>query len=67
MVKAIRGCLVKTEPSIKEIIMKIGENENFIIEDINDRMLFVDPRCKEGLKDKVDKVLHSMVKRSEGI
>lgn len=67
MVKAIKGCLIRTEPSIKEIIMKIGENENFIIEDINDRMLFVNPRCKESLKDKVDKVISSMVKRNEAV
>lgn len=67
MVKAVRGCLVKTEPSIREIILKISESENFIIEDINDETLFIDPSFKERLKENVDKVLASMVKKSEGL
>lgn len=66
MVKAVRGCLVKTEPSIREIILKIGEDENFVIEDINDEMLFVDSSCRDTLKEKVDRILSSMTKRAEG-
>lgn len=60
MVKITKGCLIKTEPSIKEVIVKIGELENFIIEDINDNLLFITENGSKGLKEKVESIMSSV-------
>lgn len=57
MVKAIKGKLIETEPSIKEVILLLGENENFIIEDINDTAVFVKDTTAPGLKRRVDNIM----------
>lgn len=57
MVKAIKGIFVKTEPSIKEIIMKVADPSD-IIEDINDYSLFLNPSSLEEIKLKVEKILN---------
>lgn len=57
MVKAIRGTLVKSEPSIKEVILKLGESEKFIIEDINDTAVFITKDASKDIKEKVHKIM----------
>ncbi|TBU12681.1 putative subunit Tfb5 of transcription factor TFIIH complex [Hamiltosporidium tvaerminnensis] len=52
MVKAVRGCLIKTEPSVKEVILKISETEHYVIEDINETTLFVNYDCLDTLKSR---------------
>ncbi|KCZ76179.1 hypothetical protein H311_01692 [Anncaliia algerae PRA109] len=65
MVKAIKGCLIETDPSVKEIILMLTTEENVIIEDINDRMLFIDSNYKDNIVNRVDKVVQSFIKKTE--
>lgn len=57
MVKAIKGTFIETEPSIKEVILTIGEKNQFIIENINDTMVFINSKGVVGLKDNVSKIM----------
>lgn len=57
MAKAAKGCLIETEPSIKEVILKLGENENFIIEEIDDNTLFITQDAAKNIKDRVAKIM----------
>lgn len=57
MVRAIRGILIETEPSIKELILNLGENENFIIEDINDNAVFITQAGAAGIKERVQRIM----------
>lgn len=57
MVKAVKGCFIETEPSIKEVILKLGENENFIIEEIDDNRLFIKQEGAVGLKERISKIM----------
>lgn len=57
MVKAVKGCLVETEPSIKEIVLKLGENENFVIEEIDDNRIFIKQEAAVNIKDRVAKIM----------
>lgn len=59
MVKAIKGCLIETEPSIKEVILRFGENENFVIEEIDDMHLFVLQDSIKKIKENVAKIMGS--------
>jgi hypothetical protein len=59
MVKATKGIFLRTEPSIKEVVLKLGESENFIIEDISDGCVFITPEGAEGLKEKVEHIMSS--------
>ncbi|KKO74106.1 transcription factor tfiih complex subunit tfb5 [Vairimorpha ceranae] len=58
MVTISKGCLVKTEPSIKEVICTIGENENFVIENINDTLVFITEEGAKDLKSRVEAILN---------
>lgn len=64
MVKAIKGTLIETDPSVKEIILSTSE-ENVVIEDINDRMLFIDTAYKEEIIEKVEKIVQNFIKKNE--
>lgn len=57
MVKAVKGCFIETEPSIKEVILKLGENENFIIEEIDDNRVFIKQEGSVGLKERISKIM----------
>lgn len=65
MVKAIKGCFIDTEPSIKEIIVKLGENEKFIIEEIDDNRLFIKQEAAVGIKERVSRIM-SLEKEHKG-
>lgn len=57
MVKAVKGSLVETEPSIKEVILKLGENGNFVIEEIDDCRIFITQEAAAGIKERVSKIM----------
>ncbi|RVD92923.1 TFIIH basal transcription factor complex TTD-A subunit [Tubulinosema ratisbonensis] len=65
MVKAVKGTLIETDPSVKEIIQMFTAEENVVIEDINDRMLFIDTAYKEAITEKVEKILQNYIKKNE--
>lgn len=57
MVKASKGSFIETEPSIKEVIIKIGENEKFIIEEIDDYRLFITQEAASKIKERISKIM----------
>ena len=57
MVKANKGSFIETEPSIKEVIMLLGEKEKFIIEEIDDNRLFIKEEATASIKDQVAKIM----------
>jgi hypothetical protein len=57
MVKAVKGCLVETEPSIKEIILKLSENEDFLIEEIDDCRIFIKQEAAVKIKERISKIM----------
>ncbi|ELA41981.1 uncharacterized protein VICG_00998 [Vittaforma corneae ATCC 50505] len=57
MVKAVKGSLIETEPSIKEVILKLGENEKFVIEEIDDCRIFITQEAAAGIKERVSKIM----------
>lgn len=59
MVKATKGYFLRTEPSVKEVVLKLGESENFVIEDINDTCVFITPEGASGIKDRVELIMSS--------
>lgn len=63
MVKAVKGCLIECDPSIKQIISKLDRQHNFIIYDIDDTTLFVDPAHLGTIEEETKKVLNSIIKK----
>ncbi|AHL30153.1 subunit Tfb5 of transcription factor TFIIH complex [Encephalitozoon intestinalis ATCC 50506] len=59
MVKATKGYFLRTEPSVKEVILKLGETENFIIEDINDTCIFITPEAASDIKERVELIMNN--------
>lgn len=57
MVKASRGSFIETEPSIKEVILMLGEREQFIIEEIDDNRLFIKQETAANIKERVAKIM----------
>lgn len=62
MVRATRGTYIKTEPSIREIIKHLHESDNFIIEELNDNALFIQPFKIDDIRKKVDTILNNTIK-----
>lgn len=65
MVRATKGTYIKTEMSIKEIIMLINETDNMVIEEINDDAVFIQPGRVDELKTRVENILSNVYKRIE--
>jgi len=57
MVKATKGCLIETEPSIKEVILKLGENEKFVIEEIDDNFIFINQSAANKIKERIESIM----------
>ncbi|KAI5169198.1 TFIIH basal transcription factor complex TTD-A subunit [Pancytospora epiphaga] len=57
MVYSIKGTLIQTEPSVKELILKLGEDENFIIEDINDSAIFITREAAININERIRNVM----------
>lgn len=65
MVRATKGTYIKTEMSIKEIIMFINETDNIVIEEIKDNAVFIQPNKIDMLKLKIENCLNSTYKHIE--
>ncbi|KAM0688651.1 TFIIH complex subunit tfb5 [Conglomerata obtusa] len=63
MVKAVKGSLIKTEPSLKEIIMR--GREDIVIEDIDDKTLFVKTENVNEMKQYIEKIIANATKQLE--
>ena len=57
MVKATRGTLIETDPSVKEVILRLGTAEKFVIEDINDSVIFITKESAINIKERVNKIM----------
>lgn len=58
MISAKKCTLIITEPSIKEIILMIGSNENFIVKEINDKALCITREAGVDIQTQVDNILN---------
>lgn len=63
MVKLVKGCLLKTEPNIKEIIMLVAEHA--IIEVLNETTIFIKEEFYDEIKTQVEKILSNASKQIE--
>ncbi|KAG9242199.1 RNA polymerase II transcription factor B subunit 5 [Calycina marina] len=62
MPRAIRGVLVKVDPSIKAIIVNIdAENHAFIIEDLDEDHLVIKENMVSVLKGRIDEILAAVL------
>ncbi|KHN68982.1 subunit Tfb5 of transcription factor TFIIH complex [Ordospora colligata] len=59
MVNATKGYFLRTEPSVKEVVLKLGESENFVIEDINETSVFITPEAASDIKERVELIMNS--------
>ncbi|KAG9236410.1 RNA polymerase II transcription factor B subunit 5 [Amylocarpus encephaloides] len=58
MVRAVRGVLVKCDPSIKAIIMSIDSQEHqFVVEELDDENLVIKENQLQELKRRLDEKL----------
>ncbi|OAG31907.1 TFIIH basal transcription factor complex TTD-A subunit [Nematocida displodere] len=64
MVKAIRGVLLHCDPSVKEIIIRLNREHNFIILDINMTTLFVDKEYLNKIEEETEAMLNHIVKKN---
>lgn len=64
MVKAIKGALVSCDTSIKQIILRLSRNINFVIQDIDENTLFVDQKHLARIEEETNKMLNHIVKKN---
>ncbi|KAI5181865.1 TFIIH basal transcription factor complex TTD-A subunit [Nematocida sp. AWRm80] len=64
MVKAIRGTLIECDPSIKQIILRLNREYNFIIQDLDDTLLFVDQKYTQKIEEETSKMIKHIVKKN---
>lgn len=58
MTRARKGALIQCDPSIKALIIQIDtERQNIILEELDDRHLFVDPARVEFIKEELNRLL----------
>ncbi|KAI3634018.1 hypothetical protein MIR68_007382 [Amoeboaphelidium protococcarum] len=69
MVKAIKGTLLECDPAIKQLLVLINEEEfTFIIEDLDECHLLIDPSSVDRLKERFEGRLEENVfKLSDGV
>lgn len=67
MVQAIKGLLLTcSDESIKQIVLHLDSKHNFIIEDIDEQHLFIDPAKYEFVSNEVNRILsETMYQRTE--
>ncbi|OQS55589.1 hypothetical protein EHP00_672 [Ecytonucleospora hepatopenaei] len=64
----IKKCvLIKTEPSIKEVISGIAEKHNFLIQDVDDNHIFITEKGSKDIKRKVKHVLDHLTKSDKNV
>lgn len=59
----VRGCLLKTEPNIKEVIITVAEHA--VIEVLNESTLFIKEEYYDEIKLQIEKILSSATKQIE--
>ena len=64
MVKAIKGILLECDPSIKQILVRLDREYNFIIQDIDDTTLFVENKHLDLAEEATDRMLNHIVKKN---
>ncbi|KAI5148915.1 TFIIH basal transcription factor complex TTD-A subunit [Enteropsectra breve] len=57
MVKVAKGTLVQTEPSIKEVISRIGDHDGSVLADINDETIFITREASLSIRESVNKIM----------
>lgn len=57
MVRSVKGILVVTEPSIKEVITRLDRKERFIIEEVDDTTLFIKEEAAAHLKERIAELM----------
>ena len=67
MVQAIQGLLLTcSDESIKQILLHLDSKHNFIIEDIDEKNVFIDPSRYDFVNKEVERILlETMFQRSE--
>lgn len=61
MVKATRGTLVECDVSVKEILLSLDNELHFIVEDVDERHLFVETSQLAVVKKRLDAILNENV------
>lgn len=64
MVKTIKGTLLKCDPSVKQIILRLDREHSFIIEDIDDTTLFIDQKFLKIVEEETEKTINYIVKKA---
>ncbi|KAI5192194.1 TFIIH basal transcription factor complex TTD-A subunit [Nematocida minor] len=64
MVKAIKGALLECDPSVKQIIIRLNREHNFIIQEIDDNTLFVDVKYLKKIEEETERMLNHIVKKN---
>ncbi|EIJ88430.1 TFIIH basal transcription factor complex TTD-A subunit [Nematocida parisii] len=64
MVKAIKGALIECDPSIKQIIIRLNRESNFIIQEIDDNTLFIDNKYIRRIEEETERMLSYIVKKN---
>ncbi|ORD94742.1 hypothetical protein ECANGB1_36 [Enterospora canceri] len=57
MVRERKCVMIKTEPSIKEVIGTIAENKKFLIHDMDDNYIFITEQGAKNIEQKVKNVM----------
>lgn len=59
----VKKCvLVKTEPSIKEVIINLAEKQHFLIDDVDDNNIFITEKGAKNIERKVKHIMDSISK-----
>ncbi|KAI9491157.1 TFIIH subunit TTDA/Tfb5 [Zychaea mexicana] len=57
MVKAVKGVLLECDTTVKQIVLNLNKQGNFVIEDLDETHLFVEASCIKNLQYELDRIL----------
>lgn len=57
MVKVVKCVLIKTEPSIKEVISYLSESSSFLIHEVDDYHIFITEEGAKNIELKVKEIM----------
>ncbi|KAK9895380.1 nucleotide excision repair, TFIIH, subunit [Cystobasidium minutum MCA 4210] len=57
MVRAIKGVLITTDPPVKQLILSMNEEQNFLIQDLDETHLLVSADSVEMIKEQLEEEL----------
>ncbi|KAI8147246.1 TFIIH subunit TTDA/Tfb5 [Fennellomyces sp. T-0311] len=57
MVKAVKGVLLECDTTVKQIVLNLNKQGNFVIEDLDETHLFVEASCVKNLQYELDRIL----------